>query len=196
MLYYAQTEHPAARIVIKTHPETRGGHRSRHFTQEHCNERISICDAPVSPWTLLDGAVAVYVVSSQMGFETIIAGHKPVVFGQPFYSGWGLSDDRSPLPFPRRRRTLTRAQLFAAAMLVYQCGTIPAGIACADLKMFWRRLKRKHGLGARIAMAGKRKTSDYGNATISNGFSGAIRLCSLLTGLTGPRCTGDGPSSP
>jgi len=119
MLYYAQTEHPAARIVIKTHPETSGGHRSGHFTQEHCNERISICDAPVSPWTLLEGAVAVYVVSSQMGFEAIIAGHKPVVFGQPFYAGWGLSDDRSPLPFPRRRRTLTRAQLFAAAMLVY-----------------------------------------------------------------------------
>jgi len=68
---------------------------------------------------LLEGAVAVYVVSSQMGFEAIIAGHKPVVFGQPFYAGWGLSDDRSPLPFPRRRRTLTRAQLFAAAMLVY-----------------------------------------------------------------------------
>lgn len=119
MLYYAQTEHPAARIVIKTHPETNGGHRSGHFTQDHCNARISICDAPVSPWALLEGAVAVYVVSSQMGFEAIIAGHKPVVFGQPFYAGWGLSDDRSPLPFPRRRRTLTRAQLFAAVMLLY-----------------------------------------------------------------------------
>jgi len=31
ILYYAQTEHPAARIVIKTHPETSGGHRSGHF---------------------------------------------------------------------------------------------------------------------------------------------------------------------
>ena len=46
-----------------------------------------------------------------------MAGHKPVVFGQPFYIGWGLSDDRMPLD--RRQRKLTRAQLFAGAMILY-----------------------------------------------------------------------------
>jgi capsular polysaccharide export protein len=52
-----------------------------------------------------------------MGFEAILMGHKPIVFGQPFYIGWGLSDDRQPLD--RRQRTLTKAQLFAAAMILY-----------------------------------------------------------------------------
>jgi capsular polysaccharide export protein len=56
-------------------------------------------------------------VSSQFGFEALLAGHKPVVFGQPFYIGWGLTDDRMPLD--RRQRTLTRAQLFAGAMILY-----------------------------------------------------------------------------
>ena len=52
-----------------------------------------------------------------MGFEAILAGHKPVVFGQPFYMGWDLTDDRAPLD--RRQRRLTRAQLFAGAMILY-----------------------------------------------------------------------------
>jgi capsular polysaccharide export protein len=117
MLYYAQTEHPGARIIIKSHPETRAGHRKGYFTDAETNDRISVCDQPISPWVLLESAIAVYTVSSQLGFEAIIAGHKPVVFGQPFYMGWGLTDDRTPLQ--RRQRKLTTAQLFAAAMILY-----------------------------------------------------------------------------
>lgn len=112
MLASAQEEHPAARILIKTHPETQAGLRPGHLTE--AGGRVSICDQPVSPWRLLDGAIAVYTVSSQLGFEAILAGHRPVTFGQPFYAGWGLSDDRFPVP--RRTRRLTRAQLFAGAM--------------------------------------------------------------------------------
>lgn len=117
MLVYARQEHPGARIVIKTHPETQGGHRPGHFGDADCDSSITLCTDPISPWTLMEGAVAVYTVSSQLGFEAIFAGHKPCVFGQPFYAGWGLSDDRNPVA--RRTRTLTRAQLFAAAMLEY-----------------------------------------------------------------------------
>ena len=117
MLFYAQSDHPGARIVIKTHPETAAGHRQGYFTDQHADPRISLCDAPVSPHALLAGAVAVYTVSSQMGFEAILAGHRPVVFGQPFYMGWGLTDDRMPLD--RRQRRLTKAQLFAGAMIRY-----------------------------------------------------------------------------
>lgn len=117
MLFYAQTEHPGQRIIIKTHPETRAGDKAGYFTAADCTDKISLCDAPVSPWALLSGAVAVYTVSSQLGFEAILAGHKPVVFGQPFYMGWGLTDDRKPLA--RRQRRLTRAQLFAGAMILY-----------------------------------------------------------------------------
>lgn len=117
MLFYAQTEHPGARIIIKTHPETPAGHRKGYYTHADTSDQITLCDDPMSPWTLFEGAIAVYTVSSQLGFEAIIAGHKPVVFGQPFYVGWGLTDDRKPLQ--RRQRSLTRAQLFAAAMILY-----------------------------------------------------------------------------
>ncbi|WP_375173737.1 capsular polysaccharide biosynthesis protein [Pseudooceanicola sp.] len=121
MLYWAQEDNPAARIVIRTHPETAAGHREGYFGPEDATGRISLLSDPVDPWTLLEGAVAVYCVSSQLGFEATLMGHRPVVFGQPFYAGWGLSDDRHPLGYPggRRGRKLTPAQLFACAMLLY-----------------------------------------------------------------------------
>ena len=117
MLYYAQDEHPGARILIKTHPETAAGHRKGYFRDSDLNDRIEFLTDPISPYTLFEGALGVYTVSSGLGFEAIFAGHKPRVFGQPFYAGWGLTDDAFEVQ--RRQRKLTRAQLFAAAMILY-----------------------------------------------------------------------------
>ncbi|WP_299928941.1 capsular polysaccharide biosynthesis protein [uncultured Pelagimonas sp.] len=117
MLFVAQEENPRARIVIKTHPETAAGYRAGHYRSEDATGNIEFFDAPISPWRLLEGATKVYTLSSQMGFEAILAGHKPRVFGGPFYAGWGLTDDEDV--FARRRRPLSRAQMFAAAMILY-----------------------------------------------------------------------------
>ena len=116
MLVQARTENPGARIVIKAHPETSLGLRSGHFGAQDVVGNVTMAGDAVSPWRLLDGAAAVYTVSSGMGFEAILAGHRPRVFGQPFYSGWGLTVDENPVP--RRTRKLTRTQLFAAAMIL------------------------------------------------------------------------------
>ncbi|TDK51604.1 capsular polysaccharide biosynthesis protein [Antarcticimicrobium luteum] len=117
MLVFAQLEHPGMPVVIKTHPETQAGYRPGHFGPQDANDRVRLLTDPANPWALLDGAVGVYTVSSQMGFEAILAGHKPRIFGKPFYAGWGLTQDEDPVP--RRQRSLTRAQLFAAAMMLY-----------------------------------------------------------------------------
>lgn len=115
MLRAARSDHPQARIVIKAHPETRAGFRPGHFGAPDLDARTIICDKPVSPRRLLNAAAAVYTVTSQLGFEAILAGHRPQVFGGAFYAGWGLSDDRVVLA--RRRRKLSAAQLFAGAMI-------------------------------------------------------------------------------
>ncbi|MGR3660534.1 MAG: capsular polysaccharide biosynthesis protein, partial [Paracoccaceae bacterium] len=132
MLVFAQTEHPANRIVIKTHPETAAGHREGHFGPDDETDRITLLSDPVCPWKLMEGAIAVYTVSSQLGFEAIYAGHKPRVFGQPFYSGWGLTTDEYPVA--RRERKLTRAQLFAAAMILYPTWYDPNRDRLCDLE--------------------------------------------------------------
>ena len=65
---------------------------------------------------LLANSQAVITADSWLGFEALLW-QKPVyTFGMPFYAGWGLTVDETPIP--RRRRSLTRAQLFAAAMIL------------------------------------------------------------------------------
>ena len=117
MLAAARREHPDANIIIKSHAETILGHRRGYFSAADATDTIRLLATPISPWQLFDGAIAVYTISSQMGFEAILAGHTPHVFGQPFYAGWGLSKDRKPTT--GRTRILSRAQLFAAAMILY-----------------------------------------------------------------------------
>jgi len=117
MLFVAREEFPAARILIKTHPKTVQGHRAGNYRDTDLSNNVEFLSYPISPHALLNGAIAAYTVSSLFGFEALLAGHKPVVFSQPFYIGWGLTDDRMPLD--RRQRTLTRAQLFAGAMILY-----------------------------------------------------------------------------
>lgn len=134
MLYYAREEHPKAPIVIKTHPETREGFRQGYFSDDDAARGVTLLSDAVSPYALMEGAVAVYTVSSQMGFEAIVAGHRPQVFGRPFYAGWGLSDDRAPLPLPRRGRSLTRAQLFAGAMIKASTWYDPSTDALCDFE--------------------------------------------------------------
>lgn len=116
MLAVARIENPQARILVRSHPETRAGLRPGHYAPEALDANSEIFDAPVSPWKLLEGAIAVYTVSSLMGYEAVLAGHKPRVFGQPFYAGWGLTQDENPVA--RRSRRLTRAQIFAASHIL------------------------------------------------------------------------------
>lgn len=120
LLDRARAEHPDAPILIRTHPETRAGARPGYYGPTDAGGRVRLLADPVShqisPWALLAGARAVYTVSSQLGFEAILAGHRPVVAGMPFYAGWGLTEDAG---HPRRNRRLTPAQLFAAAAILF-----------------------------------------------------------------------------
>lgn len=116
MLSAAIDAHPTARILVKTHPETALGLRAGHFGVADAGGNVALLTDAISPWAAVEGAIAVYTVSSQLGFEAILAGHRPHVFGHPFYAGWGLTEDA--IPHPRRNRRLTRTQLFVAAMIL------------------------------------------------------------------------------
>jgi capsular polysaccharide export protein len=94
MLKSAMADHPGVKILIKAHPETIAGKRSGHFQTSDAQGVVELYDKAVSPWRLMKSARAVYCVTSQMGLEAIFAGHRPVVFGLPFYALWGLTDDR------------------------------------------------------------------------------------------------------
>jgi capsular polysaccharide export protein len=109
-LFLAKEDHPQQRILVLRPP---GGGQIRDEDLGAGAARVA--GAPPLH-DLLDGAIAVYTVSAPLGFDAILSGHRPVVLGQPFYAGRGLTDDRGPVT--RHRPALTRAQLFAAAMIL------------------------------------------------------------------------------
>ncbi|MBC9245954.1 capsular polysaccharide biosynthesis protein [Paracoccus sp. 11-3] len=117
MLNKARDENPGKRILVRAHPETSRGLRPGHFTPADMQSRDEFNDSEVSPWRLLQNAEAVYAMSSQLGYEAILAGHRPRIFGLPFYAGWGLSDDETPFP-EGRRAPATKEDLFAASHLL------------------------------------------------------------------------------
>jgi capsular polysaccharide export protein len=122
MFAAALNENPDAEIIVKTHPDVLTGKKSGYLKQELAGDRVKVLAEDICPLSLLEQVDKVYTVTSQMGFEALIA-EKPVVcFGQPWYAGWGLTDDRHPdMDALRDRRGEQRSleELFAAAYLQY-----------------------------------------------------------------------------
>ncbi len=116
MLAAARADHPGAEIIIKTHPDVLAGKR-RGYLQHARGGNLRMWAQPGSPIELARQVDAVYVVTSQLGFEARLAGTPVVCFGAPFYAGWGLTDDRADVP--RRGVTRSLEQVFAAAYLRY-----------------------------------------------------------------------------
>lgn len=117
MLDAARAEWPGAPIVVKAHPDVSAGAKRGHFRQADLRPGETLLTEPVNPWDLIEGAAAIYTVSSQMGYEAVLAGRPVRCFGMPFYGGWGLTEDEARCP--RRTRRPDPLALFAACHLAY-----------------------------------------------------------------------------
>lgn len=113
----ALSEHPDARVVVKVHPATVAGKKRGYLAQRLGSERVFVLARDVNPQALLRRTQQLYVVSSQLGFEGLLAGVRVTCFGQGFYAGWGLTADRQVCA--RRTRRLDLDQLVAGALLLY-----------------------------------------------------------------------------
>jgi capsular polysaccharide export protein len=121
MLAAAKAENPDATIFVKTHPEVSSGRKGGYLTHVQPDDRTVLLRDAVNPMSLLSHMDKVYVVTSTMGFEALLAGKPVVCFGVPWYSGWGVTDDRckdSPA-WARRTRQRSVRELFAAAYIHY-----------------------------------------------------------------------------
>ncbi|QTF91799.1 capsular polysaccharide biosynthesis protein [Halomonas sp. BM-2019] len=118
MLDEALEAHPQAEVLVKVHPDVIAGKKRGHLLEAaRRHPRCRLIGDDLNPWALLDIVDHVHVVTSQLGFEALIAGKSVTCHGLPFYAGWGLTDDRQRCP--RRNRPRRLEQLFAAAYLRY-----------------------------------------------------------------------------
>ena len=125
MLEAALSENPDSEVWVKVHPDVVLGKKKGYFELEKCgqkikgfdNHRIKVLADKVNAQSLFPHFDKVYVVTSQLGFEALWYHKEVVCFGVPFYSNWGLTDDR--IPCPRRTQKHSIKSLFAAACLKY-----------------------------------------------------------------------------
>nr|WP_320010991.1 beta-3-deoxy-D-manno-oct-2-ulosonic acid transferase [uncultured Desulfobulbus sp.] len=119
LLQAVREKNPDAYIIYKPHPDVIAGLRAQG-NSEH--EAISWCDQlviNVDMSTILPQVDEVHILTSLAGFEALLR-EKPVTcYGQPFYSGWGLTQDI--FPHERRSRNLSLNALVAGALLLYPC---------------------------------------------------------------------------
>jgi capsular polysaccharide export protein len=119
MLSAALDENPDSLIIVKTHPDVLLRKKRGYFdlAQLQNMPRVVLLAQDCHPARLIEEAQAVYVVTSQMGFEGLLWGKKVRTFGMPFYAGWGLTED--DMPSPARRKQVPLEQLVHAALVRY-----------------------------------------------------------------------------
>lgn len=116
MVAAARRNHPDARLLLRTHPDTRLGKKSGVLARLALDD-VEVVAEHCHPHALLNSVEAVYTVSSQMGFEALLLGKAVHCFGMPFYAGWGLTHDSKTCP--RRQGPIALPQLVAAALILY-----------------------------------------------------------------------------
>lgn len=110
-------DRPDAWIVYKPHPDVVAGLRGAGDGEA---DAASICDEVVSHVSIervLEAVESVHVNTSLTGFEALLRGKPVHCHGSPFYAGWGLTRDATPVA--RRRRLLSLDELVAGALLLY-----------------------------------------------------------------------------
>lgn len=166
LLRRVRTTCPDAFIVYRPHPDVDAGHRLGAIPDEQV---LTLADhicrmGAMAP--LLDIVDEVHTLTSLAGFEALMRGKAVTTYGQPFYAGWGLTQDHAPLA--RRTRRLTIAQLAAATLLLYPryidpLTRLPCGpevlISRFGMPSLWRptllmRLRRHQGAFRKAANKG------------------------------------------
>ncbi|PJX20546.1 beta-3-deoxy-D-manno-oct-2-ulosonic acid transferase [Advenella sp. S44] len=117
LLKAVRNANPDAYVVYKPHPDVVAGLRDAGQNEQQalqwCDEVV--VDCPIGElFALVD---EVHVLTSLAGFEALLRGRRVVTFGQPFYAGWGLTQDQYPVA--RRTRTLTLDELVAGVLILY-----------------------------------------------------------------------------
>jgi len=151
MLRAALAENREATVLVKVHPDVLGGRKRGYFDISALSAmpRVRVIGENVHPVSLIEGAEAVYAVTSQIGFEGLLWGKPVRTFGMPFYGGWGLTRDE--LPAPARRQPVPLENLVHAALVDYPRYLDPeTGKRCEPERLIdWMGAQRRELRGTR-----------------------------------------------
>lgn len=107
----------SAYVVYKPHPDVVAGlrrqGRGEHEARWWCDEVVT----EAAMGAMLSVVDEIHTITSLAGFEALLRGRSVTCYGQPFYSGWGLTTDLHAIT--RRTRRLALDELAAGALILY-----------------------------------------------------------------------------
>lgn len=121
LLEAARSARPDAFIVYKPHPDVLSGNRRGRIALGAVRQWADHIEAHASVVSCIDACDEVHTMTSLCGFDALLRQKRVFTYGQPFYAGWGLTDDRAKAgsAFARRTRRLTLDELVSGALLHY-----------------------------------------------------------------------------
>ncbi len=121
LLKVVRSANPSAYIIYKPHPDVVSGLRaagkSESTARKFCDELVK----KASVHELINNVDEVHVLTSLTGFEAILREKSVTTYGQPFYAGWGLTNDLTLTDAVKQRRTrkLSLDELVAGVLILY-----------------------------------------------------------------------------
>lgn len=155
MVRAALDEHPGATVLVKVHPDALTGKKRGCVSLAQQDARVVLLGEPLNPVALLERVDHVYVATSQLGFEALMLGKRVSCFGVPFYAGWGLTDDRVPVPRRTARRSV--AEVFSAAYFDYSRYVDPRTGQRCELEHLINAIVEERGRDARTGVSRQEK---------------------------------------
>lgn len=121
LLRAAREARPDAFIVYKPHPDVMSSNRAGKVALATAQEYADHVEARLSVVSCIAACDEVHTMTSLTGFDALLRDKRVVVYGQPFYAGWGLTEDveKEGVAFARRQRVLSLDELVAGVLLYY-----------------------------------------------------------------------------
>jgi capsular polysaccharide export protein len=116
LLARVRAANPDAFILYKPHPDVEAGHRKGALPDQVAAEFADRIVRGVATDSLLGRIDEVHTLTSLTGFEALLRRRRVVVYGRPFYAGWGLTTDVAAVD---RGRRLTLEELVAGILILY-----------------------------------------------------------------------------
>jgi capsular polysaccharide export protein len=121
LLEEVRIRNPKAYIVYKPHPDVVSGNRHGKVDEGDLLLFANKIENEASIIRCIEGANEIHTMTSLTGFDALIRGKKVVTYGEPFYAGWGLTEDlyQEGKSFKRRTEKLKLDELIAGTLIRY-----------------------------------------------------------------------------
>lgn len=155
MLTDVLDQYPQDKVVVKVHPQVLAGKKRGYLVDRARQLGLSLVTGDISA-AQLAACRSVHVGTSLYGLEVLMRGGKVVCHGQPFYAGWGLTEDRQPIA--RRAQDRSLRELFVAAYLIYPTYVDPVTNKACDLATIVdhvsTQIEQRQRVGGRLICVG------------------------------------------